>query len=192
MRSSRRGHRLAAVNSINWARIAAQIVYYFKGYFAVARDDGEEVDFAVALRQLRQHSRPATSAKAMGLPIRRLILANQRDDVLDEFLQNGTLSHPHRRRDGFDIEPVDGHIQASTRSVRLRPRRPRSGRRARALASGCARRRVRPCGTPVSTAARRSGFVSGKARHADRLATIGRVAERHGVVVDPHTPTASR
>ena len=40
-------HRIGAVNSINWARVAAQVVYYFKGYFAATRDDREQVSFAV-------------------------------------------------------------------------------------------------------------------------------------------------
>ena len=40
-------HRIGAVNSINWARVAAQVVYYFKGYFAATRADGEQVSFAV-------------------------------------------------------------------------------------------------------------------------------------------------
>ena len=40
-------YRIGAVNSINWARVAAQVVYYFKGYFAATRSDGEKVSFAV-------------------------------------------------------------------------------------------------------------------------------------------------
>ena len=40
-------HKIGAVNSINWARVAAQVVYYFKGYFAVTRSNDEQVAFAV-------------------------------------------------------------------------------------------------------------------------------------------------
>ena len=80
-------HRLGAVNSINWARIAAQIVYYFKGYLAVARD-GEKVDFAVPSGNFG-NILAGHVAKAMGLPIRRLILATNENDVLDEFFKTG-------------------------------------------------------------------------------------------------------
>src|SRR5690606_3546664 len=40
-------HKIGAVNSINWARVAAQVVYYFKGYFAVTQDNSQKVSFAV-------------------------------------------------------------------------------------------------------------------------------------------------
>ncbi|MGH8704508.1 MAG: threonine synthase, partial [Burkholderiales bacterium] len=43
----KRRHRIGAVNSMNWARVAAQVVYYFKGYFAATRENGEPVSFAV-------------------------------------------------------------------------------------------------------------------------------------------------
>ena len=50
-------YRIGAVNSINWARVVAQVVYYFKGYLAVAQKVGDPVSFCGALRQLRQHLR---------------------------------------------------------------------------------------------------------------------------------------
>ncbi len=83
----RERHRLGAVNSINWARVAAQSVYYFKGYFAVARE-GEPVDFAVPTGNFG-NILAGHVARAMGLPIRRLILATNENDVLDEFFRSG-------------------------------------------------------------------------------------------------------
>ena len=81
--------KIGAVNSINWARIAAQVVYYFKGYFAAT--DGQRassVDFAVPSGNFG-NILAAHVAREMGLPIRRLILATNENDVLDEFFRTG-------------------------------------------------------------------------------------------------------
>src|SRR5260370_1021776 len=75
-------HRIGAVNSINWARVAAQVVYYFKAYFAV----GGEVSFAVPSGNFG-NIYAGHVAKPIGLPIRKLIRATNENDVLDEFFR---------------------------------------------------------------------------------------------------------
>src|SRR6266550_2574137 len=77
-------HRIGAVNSINWARVAAQVVYYFKAYFAV----GGEVSFAVPSGNFG-NIYAGHVARSMGLPIRTLIVATNENDVLDEFFRTG-------------------------------------------------------------------------------------------------------
>ncbi|HEY6895557.1 MAG TPA: threonine synthase, partial [Rhodanobacteraceae bacterium] len=84
----KRRHRLGAVNSINWARIAAQIVYYFKGYFAATTSDAERVSFAVPSGNFG-NVLAGHAAMAMGLPIAQLIVATNENDVLDEFFRSG-------------------------------------------------------------------------------------------------------
>src|SRR4029077_15280763 len=78
--------KIGAVNSINWARVAAQTVYYFKGYFAATKGAGEEVAFAVPSGNFGNIF-AAHSAREMGLPIGELILATNENDVLDEFFR---------------------------------------------------------------------------------------------------------
>ncbi len=78
------------MNSINWARVAAQFVYYFKAYFAATKSAGEEIAFAVPSGNFGNIF-AAHVAREMGLPIGQLILATNENDVLDEFL-------PHARR----------------------------------------------------------------------------------------------
>ena len=179
-------HRLGAVNSINWARIAAQIVYYFKGYLAVALD-GEKVDFAVPSGNFG-NILAGHVAKAMGLPIRRLILATNENDVLDEFFKSGryrirtageTLSTSSPSMDiskasNFERFVFDlvGRDPAVVRELWVQVVRDGGFDLA---------------GTPYGQRLAESGFVSGKSTHADRLATIRRVAERYGIIVDPHT-----
>ena len=75
-------YRIGAVNSINWARVAAQVVYYFKGYFAATRSDGEQVSFAVPSGNFG-NIYAGYVARSMGLPVRKLILASNENDGLE-------------------------------------------------------------------------------------------------------------
>jgi len=81
-------HHIGAVNSINWARVVAQVVYYYKGYFAATRSNDEQVSFAVPSGNFGNIF-AGYVAKRMGLPIRRLVLATNENDVLDEFFRTG-------------------------------------------------------------------------------------------------------
>ncbi len=81
-------YRIGAVNSINWARIAAQVVYYFKGFFAATSSDSQQVSFAVPSGNFG-NIYAGHVARRMGLPIRRLVLASNENDVLDEFFRTG-------------------------------------------------------------------------------------------------------
>ena len=81
-------HSLGAVNSINWARVAAQVVYYFKAYLAVSPQMGEPVSFAVPSGNFGNVC-AGHIARQMGLPIRHLIVATNENDVLHEFLRSG-------------------------------------------------------------------------------------------------------
>jgi threonine synthase len=176
-------YRIGAVNSINWARVAAQVVYYFKGYFAATNSNGEQVSFAVPSGNFG-NIYAGYVARAMGLPVRRLILATNENDVLDEFFRTGryrvrksavATSSPSMdisrasnfERYVFDLLGRDGvRVKSLWQAIES------SGE----LDLGALRERIAA-----------SGFVSGKSTHADRLATIRQVHERYGVVVDPHT-----
>jgi threonine synthase len=180
-------HRLGAVNSINWARIAAQIVYYFKGYFATTREESEVVDFAVPSGNFG-NILAGHVARHMGLPIRRLILATNENDVLDEFFRTG---HYRVRPAGEVVSTSSPSMDISKASnferfvFDLVGRDPEVVRR---LWGDLAEKGgFDLAGTPYARALAESGFVSGKSSHADRVATIRRVAERYGIVVDPHT-----
>src|SRR5438309_2912730 len=81
-------HRIGAVNSINWARIAAQTVYYFKAYYDVTRHDGQAVSFSVPSGNFG-NVYAGHVARQMGLPISKLIVATNENDVLDEFFRSG-------------------------------------------------------------------------------------------------------
>jgi len=180
-------HRLGTVNSINWARVAAQTVYYFKGYFAVTRGDDEPVDFAVPSGNFG-NILAGHVARRMGLPIRRLILATNENDVLDEFFRTGR----YRVRPASEVVPTSSPSMDISKASNFErfvfDLVDRDAGVVRELWRALAQRgEFDLAGTPFAKRLVESGFVSGRSTHADRLATIREVAERYGVVVDPHT-----
>ena len=80
---------LGAVNSINWARVMAQIVYYVTSHLAVS-PDGAPVSFAVPTGNFGNVF-AGWAAQAMGLPVGRLIVASNRNDILVRFLDRGAM-----------------------------------------------------------------------------------------------------
>ncbi|NDP43798.1 MAG: threonine synthase, partial [Aromatoleum sp.] len=178
---------VGTVNSINWARVAAQIVYYFKGYFAVAPAVGAPVDFAVPSGNFG-NILAGHVAKAMGLPIRRLILATNENDVLDEFFRSGRY-RPRKTAEthatsspSMDISKASNFeryvfdIVGRDASVVRELWRQLEGDGGFDLSA-----------TPYWPRVAASGFVSGTSGHADRIATIRATHAQSGVVVDPHT-----
>ena len=178
-------HRIGAVNSINWARVAAQVVYYFKGYFAATHDDREQVSFAVPSGNFG-NIYAGYVAKRMGLPIRRLILATNENDVLNEFFRTG--SYRVRRKVKPTTSPSMDISKASNFERFVFDLVNRDPSRVKDLW-----RRLDAEGEfDLSHAAEwprveKSGFVSGKSTDHDRLATIKDVFSRYSVMIDPHT-----
>ena len=179
--------RIGTVNSINWARVAAQIVYYFKGYFAATRDDREQVCFAVPSGNFG-NILAGHVAWQMGLPIRKLILATNENDVLDEFFKSGR----YRVRTPAETWSTSSpSMDISKASNFERFMFDLAGRDAAVV---CALwHQVDRAGgfdvaaTPLAAKLRGAGIVSGRSTHADRVATIRDVAARYRMVIDPHT-----
>ena len=89
-------YRIGAVNSINWARVAAQVVYYFWGYFRATRSDAEQVDFAVPSGNFG-NIHAGYVARSMGLPVARLILATNRTTCWTNISARGATACAARR-----------------------------------------------------------------------------------------------
>lgn len=85
----RREMRLSAVNSINWARIMAQIVYYFRAALALGAPD-RPVSFAVPTGNFG-NVYAGYAAREMGLPISQLIIGSNRNDILTRFMETGIM-----------------------------------------------------------------------------------------------------
>jgi threonine synthase len=180
-------HGVGAVNSINWARVAAQVVYYFAGYYAATASDDEQVDFAVPSGNFG-NILAGHVAREMGVPIRRLILATNENDVLDEFFRTGRY-RPRGSAETHATSSPSMDISKASNFERfifdIVDRDPAVVRRLwRQLADEGG---FDLSGTPYWDKVQASGFVSGRSTHADRIATIRDVHARYAVVVDPHT-----
>jgi threonine synthase len=177
--------RIGAVNSINWARVAAQVVYYFKAYFAITRTDAERVSFAVPTGNFG-NIYAGYVAKRMGLPVARLLLATNENDVLDEFFRTGRYRVKRKVKPttspSMDISKASNFERYVLELVGREPARVKDLWR-RLEAEG----EFDLSHSPYWPAVAQSGFVSGRSSHAERVATIRSVFERHGVVIDPHT-----
>jgi threonine synthase len=180
-------HRMGAVNSINWARIAAQVVYYFRGYFAATARDGDPVSFCVPSGNFG-NVLAGWIARSMGLPIDRLIVATNENDVLDEFFRTGR----YRVRSGSQTlatsSPSMDISRASNFERFVFELVQRDADRLRELWGRLqAHGEFDLTGTPYWQGAPACGFGSGRSTHADRLATIRSVYQASGRIVDPHT-----
>jgi threonine synthase len=180
-------YRIGAVNSINWARVVAQVVYYFKGYFAVTRGDDEQVSFAVPTGNFGNIF-AGHIARMMGLPVRRLILATNENDVLDEFFRTGRY---RVRKSAEVVHTSSPSMDISKASNFERFIHDVVGRDA-AVTARLWRAVEREggfdlAGTPYWREVERYGFASGSSTHADRLATIRRVYRDYAVMIDTHT-----
>src|SRR6185436_10529252 len=169
-------HRIGAVNSINWARVAAQVVYYFKGYFAATKSDAESVSFAVPSGNFG-NIYAGYVAREMGLPVRKLILATNENDVLDEFFRSGTY-RPRKAAVATSSPSMDISKASNFERYVYDLLERDGGQVKRRFASGE--------GFDLSLIPR-PGFVSGRSAHADRLATIRAIHSKYGVTIDPHT-----
>ncbi|HMM71264.1 MAG TPA: threonine synthase [Rhodocyclaceae bacterium] len=180
-------HHIGAVNSINWARVAAQVVYYFKAYFAATRGAGEEVSFSVPSGNFGNVC-AGHIARMMGLPIRRLIVATNENDVLSEFFSSGVyrprtaLETRQTSSPSMDISKASNFERFVFDLVGRDPVRVRtlwaevdSGSGFDLGASG----EFRNVGD--------FGFVAGTSRHADRLRMMREIWERHQGLIATHT-----
>ena len=179
--------QIGAVNSINWARVAAQIIYYFKAWLAVTEDNQQEVSFSVPSGNFGNVC-AGHIARQMGLPIRHLIVATNENDVLDEFFKTGVYRPRGAAQTYHTSSPSMDISKASNFERFVFDLSGRDGDKIRELWG-----RVEAGGSFDLKAAglfdkvADYGFVSGAGNHAGRLHTIRDVYDRYGVIIDPHT-----
>lgn len=188
-------YSIGAVNSINWARLMAQVVYYFSSYFKATQSNDERVSFCVPTGNFGDIC-AGHVAKQMGLPIDRLIVATNENDVLNEFFTTGeyrprtaaetvATSSPSMdiskasnfERFIFDVTGRDVKLTAELFGTKVKE----GGFHVDDLGA--------EAGGADALAAIRDeyGFLSGSSTHADRVATIRQTYEDAGVLIDPHT-----
>jgi len=185
-------YALGAVNSINWARLVAQVVYYVACWLRVTTADDQSVDFCVPTGNFGNIC-AGHVARMIGIPINTLVLATNENNVLDEFFRTGVYRVRSSAETAATSSPSMDISKASNFERFVFDLLGRDGARVRQLfgeelpAAGF----FDLSGTPEFAELRsRYGFVSGSSSHADRLAHIREVYTRDGVLIDPHTADA--
>ncbi len=180
-------YKIGTVNSINWARVMAQIVYYFKGYFAATQSNDEKVAFSVPSGNFGNIC-AGHIARMMGLPIGQLILATNENDVLDEFFRTGVY-HPRATDHTYHTSSPSMDISKASNFERfIFDLVGRDAAKVREFWSSIdAGGAFDIKGTPYWHELSKFCFASGKSTHLDRLKIIREVWEDYGVMVDTHT-----
>lgn len=185
----KRKYKIGTVNSINWARLLAQVVYYFAGYFYATKSNDQKVSFAVPSGNFGNVC-AGHVARQMGLPIDRLIVATNENDVLDEFFRTGTY-RVRGSADTYETSSPSMDISKASNFERfVFDLLGRDAARTKRLFDDELRLHGRfdlGADPLFARAATQYGFASGKSTHADRLATIKNTFERFGVMIDTHT-----
>jgi len=183
----KRKYRIGTVNSINWARLVAQVVYYFAGYFQATRSDHEKVSFTVPSGNFGNIC-AGHVARMMGLPIASLVLATNENDVLDEFFRTGVY-RVRGSKDTYETSSPSMDISKASNFERFAfDLLDRDGAKVRHLfGEELAAKGQFGLPADIERARTQYGFVSGKSTHADRVATIRDTWERFGTMIDTHT-----
>ncbi|QSA95683.1 threonine synthase [Methylococcus sp. EFPC2] len=180
-------HKIGTVNSINWARVSAQIVYYFKGYFAATTSNDQDVAFSVPSGNFGNIC-AGHIARMMGLPIAQLILATNENDVLDEFFRTGVY-RPRGTENTYQTSSPSMDISKASNFERFvfdlvgRDAARVSRFWSRVDAGG----EFDIKSTEYWDSLPEFRFASGSSTHADRLTTIRATWEKYGVMIDTHT-----
>jgi threonine synthase len=184
--------KIGTVNSINWARVVAQVVYYFRGYLSATSSNDQKVSFTVPSGNFGNVC-AGHIARMMGLPIDKLVVATNENDVLDEFFRTGvyrvrkSAETFHTTSPSMDISKASNFERfvydlLDGDSARLRTLFNKIDTHGGFDLSG----QPGSDGDEFGKVAR-FGFVSGKSTHADRVATIRDIHARYGVTIDTHT-----
>jgi threonine synthase len=184
--------KIGTVNSINWARVVAQVVYYFRGYLSATRSNEQKVSFTVPSGNFGNIC-AGHIARMMGLPIDRLIAATNENDVLDEFFRTGVYRVRKAAETYHTTSPSMDISKASNFERFIFDLLDRDAERVRVLFH-----KVEThggfdlSGRPGSDGDEfhkvpQYGFASGKSVHRDRIATIREVHEKYNLTIDTHT-----
>ena len=179
-----RYHSLAAVNSINWGRIASQVIYYFFAALKLGAPD-IRVNFAVPTGNFGNVFAGWTAAR-MGLPIERIIVCSNANDILTRFFETGEM----QKRGVIKTSTPSMDIEVSSNFERfLFELLDRDGNRVESLMKDLNRNgsfRV----TDGELEKARSHFSGFRASDEETCDTIARHYRRNGDIIDPHTAVA--
>lgn len=185
----KRRYKIGTVNSINWARLLAQVVYYFAGYFQATQHNDQKVSFTVPSGNFGNVC-AGHVARMMGLPIDRLVVATNENDVLDEFFRTG-IYRVRGTADTHETSSPSMDISKASNFERfVFDLLERDASLTQAIfGEGLSRQGFFDLSADARFAQATTvyGFDSGRSTHTDRLKTIQQVFAAYGVMIDTHT-----
>lgn len=184
-------YQLGAVNSINFARISAQMVYYFWAWLRATDESAsaaglKEVSFAVPSGNFG-NILSGHLARLMGLPIRRLVLVTNENNVLEEFFKTGVYRPRAATQTYATSSPSMDISNASNFERFIYHLLGNDGAQVKDLWHQLAQHGSFDLSDKLAACESTFGFVAGSSTHVDRLATIKREFERNHYLLDPHT-----
>jgi len=179
-------YSLGTVNSINWGRILAQIVYYFKAYFAVTEDNEQKISFCVPSGNFGNIC-AGHIAREMGLPVDRLIVATNENDVLNDFFNQGVYTPRPADKTYVTSSPSMDISKASNFERFVYLLLEKDSNRVHELFDGVKTGKGFDLSDVLDAVNSRYGFAAGKSTHQDRLNTIKSVYKNYNDLIDPHT-----
>lgn len=189
----KRRYHIGTVNSINWARLLAQVVYYFYSYFQATQSDDERVSLAVPTGNFGNIC-AAHVAHMMGLPVHELVLATNENDVLHEFFTTG-IYRVRQSSETFETSSPSMDISKASNFERfIFDLTGRNAARTRQLfGQEVAKNGGFMLDEPEFALLENPyAFVAGSSTHANRLQTIADTYKRYKVLIDPHTADAMK
>jgi threonine synthase len=179
-------YKIGAVNSINWGRIVAQVVYYFKGYFAVTQRNNQKVSFTVPSGNFGNVC-AGHIARMMGLPIDQLVVATNENDVLDEFFKTG-IYRPRGSANTYHTSSPSMDISKASNFERfVYDLVGQDGAKVSELWSSVDKGGAFDLSDYMLKVQAEFGFISGSSNHEHRMHTIRQTHAQYGVVIDTHT-----
>ncbi|MDO5666354.1 MAG: threonine synthase [Alcaligenaceae bacterium] len=180
-------YHIGAVNSINFGRIAAQVVYYFWAWLRATEDDGaQRISITVPSGNFG-NILAGHIARQMGLPIKRLVLATNENNVLEEFFRTG-IYRPRAAEKTYKTSSPSMDISKASNFERfVYDLMHQDGAKVKALWAELESKGYFDLADEKHRFEAEFGFVSGASSHQDRLDTIKSVYEESGLIIDPHT-----
>jgi len=173
-------YNLAAINSINWVRIMGQIVYYFWSYLKM-QTNMETIDFVVPTGNFG-NVYAGFYAKQMGLPIGRLVVASNKNDILTRFFASGKMEVLEAKK---SLSP-SMDIQVSSNFERLLYYYVRKSEKVKNLYMNLERKGSFDV-QPKILAEMLKIFTSGKLNDNETMETIDKLYRNFKIIIDPHT-----
>jgi threonine synthase len=185
--SFKQKYDIGAVNSINVARVLIQAVYYFYGYFRATKNSTEKINFSVPTGNFGDIY-AGFIAKMMGLPVNKLILATNENDVLNVFFKKGIYTPRSSEKTYKTSSPSMDISKASNFERFIFDLFNRDDAKTKELfvkgSFNIAKTKE------FKTLKNKFGFLSGKSTHANRLKSIKEVYSKYKQLIDTHTADA--